>query len=175
MARLSKSDEQLDFENIAAMFYLRESALLLFYSNINPDYEIQFFGLTPSEISANLKLQILELEYDASLSLLGAIEALFRIDYAIRCEQKDKTDISRRFRVLFSKHQYKLPLEDVIFEQWKKEPLVKPSIMSNLKGAFKYRHWLAHGRYWIHKSGKYDFDGLYRLAIEVETLPLKRG
>ena len=38
----------------------------------------------------------------------------------------------------------------------------------DLKGAFKFRHWLAHGRYWDPNLGrkKYDFQSLYALAEE---------
>ena len=37
--------------------------------------------------------------------------------------------------------------------------------------AFKYRHWLAHGRYWEPKLGRiYDYYSLYDLAYSMEHL-----
>lgn len=175
-SRLSKSKLHLDFEDIANIYSLREKSLRLFFSTYNPHFISSFLGFTPDEIQKELTYQITEIERDACLNLLAAIEALFRLDYAIRCEEKDKAGISRRFRELFSDYQYKLPLEDFIFEEWKNEPSVNKSVISYLKGAFKYRHWLAHGRYWILKAGrpKYDFYDLYSIALEVDKLPLKK-
>jgi len=61
-------------------------------------------------------------------------------------------------------------LKKSILEEWKSEISVKSSIISYLKGAFKYRHWLAHGKILDLKIGKpkYDFYELYKLALEVE-------
>jgi hypothetical protein len=176
MAKLSKSKQHLDFEDIANMFFFREKSLKLFFSNKNPEYLSSFIGYTPNEVFEELNYQISEIERDACLNLLAAIEALFRLDYAIRCEEKDKAELSKRFRELFAEYQYRLPLEDSLFEVWKDELSIKSSIISNLKSAFKYRHWLAHGRYWTLKAGrpKYDFYDLYLLALEVEKFPLKR-
>lgn len=176
MGRLSKSNQHLNFEDVAEIFAIREKSLKLFFSSTNPEYLISFVGYTPDEILEELHYQISEVERDACLNILAAIEALFRLDYAIRCEEKDKAEISRRFRYLFSEHQYRLPLEESIFEEWKNESTVKSSVISYLKGAFKYRHWLAHGRYWTLKAGKpkYDFYELYTLALEVDKFPLKR-
>jgi len=176
MAKLSKSNQHLNFEEIADMYSFREKSLILFFSNHNPEYLNSFIGYTPDEVLQELRYQVSEIERDACLNLLAAIEAIFRLDYAIRCEEKDKAEISRRFRELFSEHQYRLPLEDSLFEEWKNVFSVKSSVISYLKGAFKYRHWLAHGRYWTLKAGKpkYDFYDLYTLALEVEKLPLKR-
>ena len=176
MTKLSKSKQHLDIADIAEMFSYREYSLRLYFSNYNPEYLSTFTGLTPIEVIDELNYQISEIERDACLNLLAAIEALFRLDYAIRCEEKDKTELSRQFRELFAEYQYRLPLEDSLFEVWKKEPSIKRSIISNLKSAFKYRHWLAHGRYWTLKAGrpKYDFYDLYLLALEVEKFPFKR-
>ena len=173
---LSKSNQHLDFEDIAETFNFREKSLKLFFSEKNVSYSEEFSGYTEDEIIEELQYQILEIEKDACLNLLAAIEAKFRLDYAIRCEEKDKSDISRKFRLLFSDYEFKLPLEDIIFEEWKESGLVKPSTISHLKGAFKYRHWLAHGRYWTLKAGreKYDFYDLYNLALEVDSFPFKR-
>ena len=64
----------------------------------------------------------------------------------------------------------------IAHDEWKKVAGIKASTISFLKDAFKYRHWLAHGRYWTLKAGKkrYDFYELYNLAAEVDTFPFKR-
>ena len=41
-------------------------------------------------------------------------------------------------------------------------------LIGDLRGAFRFRHWLAHGRYWNPKLGqKYDFVSVYSLAANV--------
>lgn len=174
--RLSKSNQHLDKDDIAEMFSYREKSIKIFFSNHNPDYSSTFVGFSQPELEEELNYHLAEIERDACLNLLAAIEAIFRLDYAIRCEERDKADISRKFRALFSEYQYWLPLEDGIFEEWKKVSGIKTSTISFLKGAFKYRHWLAHGRYWTLKAGKqkYDFYELYNLATELDNFPLKR-
>lgn len=134
--RLSKSNQHLSFEDIADMFSFREKSLKLFFSEDNPQYLASFVGYTPNEVIEELNYQIVEAERDACLNLLAAIEALFRLDYAIRCEEKDKAQISRRFRELFSEYQYRLPLEDILFEEWKNQPEVKSSVISYFKRCF---------------------------------------
>lgn len=174
---LSKSNQQLNFKDIAEIYNYRENALKLYFSEDNDTYFESFVGYKKDEVIEELKYQILEAEKDACLNLLAAIEASFRLDYAIRCEEKDKTKISRRFRELFSEYEFKISLEEIIFEEWKESGLIKASTISDLKGAFKYRHWLAHGRYWTLKAGKqkYDFYDLYNLALEVNTFPFKKS
>lgn len=174
--RLSKSNQHLDKDDIAEMFSYREQSLKIFFSDLNPDYTNVFTGLTVSEVKEELDYHLSEVEKDACLNLLASIEAVFRLDYAIRCEEKDKADISRKFRSLFAENQYWIPLEVGIFDEWKKVPGIRSETISILKGAFKYRHWLAHGRYWTLKAGKkkYDFYELYNLAIELDNFPLKR-
>ena len=174
--KLSKSNQHLDKDDIAEVFSSREKSLKLYFSNRNPEYSITFVGFSQTEVDEELNYHLTEIERDACLNLLAAIEAIFRLDYAIRCEERDKADISRKFRELFLEHQYWLPLEDGIFEEWKKVIGIKASTISAIKGAFKYRHWLAHGRYWTLKAGKpkYDFYELYNLATELDSFPLKR-
>jgi hypothetical protein len=174
--KLSKSNQHLDKDDIAEMFLYRKKSLVLFFSEQNPDFYNTFIGLTSKELREELAYHLSEIEKDACLNLLASIEAIFRLDYAIRCEEKDKAKISRKFRSLFADYQYRIPLEEEIFEEWKKVAGIKNSTIAFLKGAFKYRHWLAHGRYWTLKAGKkqYDFYELYKLATELDTFPFKR-
>jgi hypothetical protein len=42
------------------------------------------------------------------------------------------------------------------------------SLIDDLIGAFGYRNWLAHGRYWIPKLGrKYDYESVYKPAEDI--------
>lgn len=172
----NRSNQNLDIEEIAETYNYREESLSLYFSSNNPNFEEIFYDFTIEEVDEKFEIEILEAERDAALNLLAAIEAMFRIDYSIRCEMKDKTELSRRFRSLYATYQSRISLEDTIFEEWKDSQLVKASVISELRGAFKYRHWLAHGRYWVLKSGRahYDFYYLYNLANEVKSFPFKK-
>jgi hypothetical protein len=175
---LSKSNQHLSIKDIADIYDYRERSLKLLFSAHNGVYADCFYGFSKDEVLDELKYQILEIEKDACLNLLASMEAAFRLDYAIRCEKKDKAEISKNFKLLFDVYEYRLSLEDNIFEEWKKSNLIKPSLIGDLKDAFKYRHWLAHGRYWTLKAGKpkYDFYELYKLAEKIiNTFPLKKS
>ena len=172
---LSKSNQNLDIDEIAETYNYRIESLALYFSDNNLEFESIFLGYTEEEVQQEFDTQVLEAERDACLNLLAAIEAMFRLDYAIRCEEKDKAEISRKFRSLFTDFQYRISLEEGIFEEWRESNMIKGSIISELKGAFKYRHWLAHGRYWTLKAGRehYDFYYLYNLAEKVNSFPFK--
>ncbi len=61
-----------------------------------------------------------------------------------------------------------MSLEEEIFDLWKEHANAVSQLIGDLKGAFKYRHLLAHGRYWMPKLGKkYDFASLYALVTSV--------
>ncbi|OHB78592.1 MAG: hypothetical protein A2Z25_18965 [Planctomycetes bacterium RBG_16_55_9] len=129
----------------------------------------RFLGYTISELNAERDERLEELDRTTSLSILSAIEAAFRIDYLQRCYQKKKDPLSR---VFFKIHKLKgsnASFEDDILSAWKENSFGANKVLSDIKGAFKYRHWLAHGRYWEPKLGriKYDYQSLYQLAQNV--------
>jgi len=67
-------------------------------------------------------------------------------------------------------------LDEDILEGWKRhEPLVSSALIGELRGAFKFRHWLAHGRYWVPKLGRrYDFNSVHLMAEGlVSALPFQ--
>ncbi|WP_053405058.1 hypothetical protein [Persicobacter sp. CCB-QB2] len=170
--RLSVSNQHLSLENIAEVYHYRCKSLQLFFSEENPKFSLVFAGLLSEEVHFLKGEQISEAEKDACLNLLAGIEAKFRLDYSYRCERKLKDPLSKQMRMLFQRYLYHCPLDQGIFNLWKSSGLVSPALISEIKGAFHYRHWLAHGRYWTYKSIKYDFDGLYYLSKQVDKLPL---
>lgn len=49
----------------------------------------------------------------------------------------------------------------------RQETCMSKALLGELAGAFRYRHWLAHGRYWQPKLGrKYDYLSVFGLAYE---------
>jgi hypothetical protein len=163
--RVSFSKEHLELDDIASYYSDSESALRQYFSSNNKDYATRFSNYTADEVAIELKDRINELNHTSSLSLLAALEAVFRIDYLQRVYKKKKDPLSRAFRNIYHKKSTKASLEDDILEAWKENTHGTSQLISDLKGAYKYRHWLAHGRYWLPKMGRnYDYDSVYLLA-----------
>jgi hypothetical protein len=76
-----------------------------------------------------------------------------------------KDAVSRAFRKIYADKSSLASLEDDIFSIWAAQSGSSKALVSELRGAFKFRHWLAHGRYWIPKLGRrYDFVDIYTIA-----------
>lgn len=104
------------------------------------------------------------------MTLLASIEASFRVDYLQRNYAKKRDDLSRAFRDLYREKQQRVSLTDDILQRWQEHSDVTPALVGNIRSAFRYRDWLAHGRYWVAKLGRqYDFETLYDLGRDVET------
>jgi len=112
----------------------------------------------------------------SSLAVLTLIDAAFKVDYRYRCENKLKDDLSRAFRATHKRRRsyQNVNLEQDIFDAWLKYASGARALICELRSAFRFRHWLAHGRYWTPKLGRnYDFNSLYSLADAVFcSLPL---
>jgi hypothetical protein len=110
----------------------------------------------------------------SSLAMLTSIEAAFQLDYQYRCQKKLKDGLSRSFREIRKQKPDYVSLEKDIFDAWSTHSSTAHSLIGELRSAFRFRNWLAHGRYWTPKLGRnYDFESLYLLADAVyDTLPL---
>lgn len=127
----------------------------------------RFAGYTSEEIRQEMNSLLEEQDRTISMNLLAALEAAFRVDFLQRCYKRRRDPVSREFRKLHALRERYVSLEGDIFRIWKQESSVPSSVISDLKGAFKYRHWLAHGRYWVPKFGRYDYHDIYTLAEEI--------
>lgn len=162
--RVPFSNQHLTFDEVANHHSIVKNSVYSYYSSaVQPE----FVGYTLEELESELEERINEHDKSSCLSLLAALEALIRIDYLQRCYEKQKDNVSRKLRELHKNKGSRASLEDDILEIWKEEDTVK-RIASQAIGALKYRHWLAHGRYWKPKLGRdYDFDYLFALASEL--------
>jgi hypothetical protein len=116
-------------------------------------------------VSGELGKRLGEVDLTSSLTVLASVEAAFRIDYLKRCYRKGKDPVSRAFRDIYREKRQHASLEDEILEAWINNSSVARSVIGDLRGAFRFRHWLAHGRYWTPKLGRrYDFDDVFALA-----------
>jgi hypothetical protein len=81
----------------------------------------------------------------STLALLAAVEAALRI---LRATQRRKEDLSKAFRTLYKKKQAHSLFDEDLLELWAKHHPELKKYVSELRAALKFRHWLAHGRYW---------------------------
>lgn len=173
--RVSFSRQDIDIREFAFYYDDVEKSLRLYFSSDAKTYSFRFAGYSYAEVNKELNERLLELEMGSALAVLSAIEAAFRIDYLQRCYLKKKDPVSRAFRLLHKKKGTKVSLEDEIFEVWKTHTRGASTLIGKLRGAFTFRHWLAHGRYWTPKFPKYDYSAVYFLAeTALNSLPLVR-
>jgi hypothetical protein len=153
-------------------------ALALYYSGVNPRFALVFAGRSYDEIRRRYTDDRTELERQISLELLSAMEAQFRIDYAIRCERRYKDSLSRAFRERHKQRGLNVRFEDEILSDWEEHSAYLKSALNEIRQAFRFRHWLAHGRYWILTAdvGRFDFGYLYQLAnLRIPRLAFAEG
>jgi hypothetical protein len=143
--------------DIHAYHATTDSSLRFYYTESCPDFVVRCFGYTDIEVADELGDHLEETELRSSLALLTRIEAALRIDFETRCKRRKRDKLTREFRKLRSKRQDRVRLDELL-EIWKSEhPQLSP-LIKDLSGAFRFRHWLAHGRYWTPKLGrKYDY------------------
>jgi hypothetical protein len=131
--KFSKSNQNLTFEEVAEIYSYREKSLKLLFSNSNPNFIIDFTGYSLDEINQELREQLEEIEKDACLNLLASIEARLRLDYIVRCEEKHKDVLSRKFRELFADNQHRISLDAGILDEWKSFDGLNSSIISDVR------------------------------------------
>lgn len=124
-----------------------------------PEHYNFFVGMDLTDVMQYLST---ETGIMASLNILAVIESKFREDYIKRSGMKKSIPLNRYFFELYKEKGDKVNLERDILEGWKNNyysPSSINKIISEIKTAFKYRHWLAHGRYWSPNQAweKYDF------------------
>jgi len=166
--RVSFSEQNLVLDEIDQYYRNVEASTRFYFSLFNPIANEVFAGRTEVEIEYELGIISEENERLVALNLLASVEAAFRVDYLQRCYRRKKDSLSLALRTIHDTKGSHASLEDDIFTAWKDNTISSNSIVSDLKGAFKYRHWLAHGRYWEPKLGrKYDYFSVFTLAQTV--------
>ena len=163
--RISISDDYLKLDDIVRYKEDVEKAIKFYFKYGN------FPLLTKEEILNRQKEILKELELNIIFMLLSSIEAWIRVDYEYRVRKRLKDELSRELRKIDKRlnKPYQISIEKLcdIYKKY----CTRKSLFSELKSAFKLRHWLAHGRYWKLKIGKkYDFSEVYQLAISIYNL-----
>lgn len=170
--RVSFSPEVLRIETVAQIYADTEKSLRFYYHAPGLVHrDIKFVGYSAKDVRQELDERLRELDRSAALGVLAALEASFRTDFLVRCYDRRKDDLSRHFRELYKEKGNQVALEAGILDAWKQHVLMAKALISDIIGAFAYRHWLAHGRYWVPKLGqRYDFLSVYLLAQRMERV-----
>jgi hypothetical protein len=144
------------------------AALKIYFMPGTAYFRSRSYASSAQKPSARLLGYLEETNLRSSLAILSSIEAAFRQDYLYRCNKKLKDDLSKAFRAIYKLRQSRVSLDEDIFEAWNTYTSGANRLIGILRGAFRFRHWLAHGRYWKPKLGRtYDFEYLYLLAKDV--------
>ncbi|HZT83351.1 MAG TPA: hypothetical protein VFA26_24180 [Gemmataceae bacterium] len=136
----------------------------------------RFYGMTPQEAEQAIRELAEELDREVTLLLTASFEATFQVDFHDRVGRRKKDPVSRRLRKLARTPRPKrarwVTVEEIL-DVWQKET-GKAQVIGSLKQLVLYRHWLAHGRYWVQKSGLTDpdpFDAWSRGKAVFDALP----
>jgi hypothetical protein len=171
LKEVSFSGQNLSLSDIHTYYVDSQRALKIYFSSHSLNFSSRFANYTINEIEAELQARLDELDRLTSFSILSSLEASFRMNYLTRCNQKKKDSLSKKMRKIYQAKGSRASLENDILKLWKETYPQYKSIISEVIIAFKYRHWLAHGRYWTPKLGRiYDYYSLYDLANSIEQL-----
>jgi hypothetical protein len=174
--KVSFSEDILTFENVAMSHSDTEICIRFYYSMPSIErHNPKFIGYRAEDLTNEQAERLDDLDRNSSFGVLSALEASFRVDFLLRCYKREKDDLSRYFRDIYKNQNSSVSFEENILEGWKIHHPENKTLISEVKGAFRYRHWIAHGCYWEPKLGrKFDFLYVYLLAQSVnQTLPLK--
>jgi hypothetical protein len=170
--RVSFSGEHLGLPKIAAHHQDLESSLRLYFSVGSPSYPVRFAGYAATKVAHELRERLKEVDLTSILTVLASVEAAFQIDYLQRCYRRKKDPVARTFRDIYKAKGDHASLDEEIFEAWKNNSPGKGPIIGELRGAFRFRHWLAHGRYRAQIGRRYDFNDIFALAeITLSSFP----
>ena len=166
--RITFSGQHLPLAQIAQYYSDIEASVRNYFSSINPRFDERFTGYTQQEIEREMYSVLEEHARSTSMSILASLEAIFSMDFLHRCYKRQKDPLSRAFREVHQNKGQRVPPLTDIFSEWQQHSDVSQSVIADLKRAFRYRHWLAHGRYWTPKIGQeYDYDDIYTLAESI--------
>jgi hypothetical protein len=168
----------LELDEIAAYHKDVDSALRLYFSRVVSSKASQSGEVSGDEVRDLLTSRLEESDRRSRLIVLTSLEAVFKLDFKARCDQRLKDPLSRHFRELKKAKarteankmlRTRFSLDRDILKGWERYgPSVPSALISELRRAFRLRHWLAHGRHWPLKlDNKYDFAYLHFMATAV--------
>lgn len=172
---VSLSNQNLAIDQVQQYYSDTTRAQRFYHSNASPDFGERFVGYTKEDLMKELEISLAETEMLSVFSVLAAVEAAFRVDFLYRCKSRKRDKVSKNFRNTYQTNGEKIRLEDDILDVWREYNAGSKDIISDIKGLFQYRHWLAHGRYYVARLArqKHDFHDVYALTSKaLKTFPL---
>jgi hypothetical protein len=155
----------LELDELAGYHQDVVASLRLYFSPSAPTFAVRFAGRSMHEADRELTLRLDESDVRSTFAVITRLETTFRVDFDLRCRKRLKDSLSVYFRGIEKTHGNRVRLDEHILEGWKKHTSASTKLISDLRGAFKFRHWVAHGRYWSPKFGrKFDFGYIHLLA-----------
>lgn len=162
--RVSFSAEEQSLEEIANHHADVQSGIYEFFGGRSQTLLSRYADAKVDEVRDR---SLAELNLTSSLSILSSVEAAIRLDYLRRVYGRWRDPLSRSMKALHQEKENRARLEDELIGLWREQTGVSSLLLGELIGAFKYRHWLAHGRYWTPKLGRrYDYETVYGIAQE---------
>lgn len=164
--RVSFSYEELTLADISAYFENVQAGLFGLFSKQSIAPHQHYSQNIYDEV---LEKSLTELDVSSSFLVLSSLEATIRLDYLRRVYDRRRDSLSRAMRLLHRRKENHARLEGDLIRLWRQETDMSKALLGELAGAFRYRHWLAHGRYWKPKLGrKYDYLSVFGLAQEFD-------
>lgn len=155
-------------DQLTALRRYKLHILNLLTHSVSEKIEDKFLGYNHQDIEEYFNKSEEELQHLVCFDLISATEAKLRVNTLQKIRKKDKSPLGRTFRALSKEKGDRISLEDDILENWKKEHMQYKNDFSEFIGLLKYRHWLAHGRYWNPKLGRiYDPYIVYGISERI--------
>lgn len=176
--RVGLSGQHLELSEIDRYHRDVEASVNDYFTPTNPRSTERLLGYTDEEILSERASLLDEHGRSTSMTVLASLEAAFRVDFLQRCYGRERDAVSTAFRELYKTREQGrgVSLDDDILSVWRQQSSIPSRIISELRSAFKYRHWLAHGRYWEPKFPKYDYEEIYTLAETVfDAFPFREA
>lgn len=169
------SNEHLALEEIGEHHTNVENSVTLYFSDGNPRFSEIFSLYSPGELLEESNGCLLEQGLNASMTVLAAVEAAFRIDLELRCGNTSPDPISSRLIYMRrGRSQRSISFTGEILREWERGYPRGAEAIYAMREAFQFRNWLAHGRYWVPDTDKIDYGDVYALAESVfELFPLE--
>lgn len=167
MAKVSLSQLELTLAEVARHHLVMQTATYEFFALgtvvlMGNQSLAGYAGLPLDEVRS---IVLAELDHSSALSVLSCVEAAIRTDYFRRVYAKEKSALSRALRQVYKEREERARLDADLLDCWRQHSDVPKVLIGDLIGAFNYRHWLAHGRYWTPKFGRtYDYQSVYSIA-----------
>lgn len=164
--RLSRSGDELPLSEVYLYKKDAEEGLGLLFSQA--EHYQRFALMSAQEIQQLYMQRTAELELQATFSLMTSLEAFFQLDFYDRIEKRFKDPLSRHFRESY-KQPKRISFESDIINGWETVYPETRRFFQKIKAVLRYRHWLAHGRYWLMDKPKISFEELYELAETIQN------